>query len=211
MPDGTAVPASPLHLQAMRRGHPGLQEAEGDRAAAGVGGTGRAVSIPGRCPPGPRGLETPPSALGVPPEERPDLSHRPLAGGGFQRSRAQSSPLHTPLPTSGAPQCEPLTPHPASLLAHSPWESPAPTPRQLEPMGPTLLEIVSATKEPSAAEDQKDQELTEGGGPGWGVGVGRAVCKCSSMLLLVCREQKVEGEPQLGSTALWLAEVLRGK
>lgn len=78
-------------------------------------------------------------------------------------------------------------------------------------MGPTLLEIASATKEPSAAEDQKDQELMEGGGPGWGVGVGRAVCKCSSTLLLVRREQKVEGEPQLGSTALWLAEVLRGK
>ncbi|XP_027967850.1 mediator of RNA polymerase II transcription subunit 25-like [Eumetopias jubatus] len=169
------TPPPPSHVR-----HSGLRGAEGD-GAPGWGEPGEAWEPPGQVSraavPG-----NAVSASGGPPEERPDLTHRPRAGGGLQEVQL---PVLTVAPPHTHTPCRSLAPppHSASLLEHSRWgglllHAPATTATAewVICFSKLCLLIRSlAARRQAGLAAVEDEEFVEGGGPGK-----RAVCKCSS-------------------------------
>ncbi|XP_027446504.1 uncharacterized protein LOC113920508 [Zalophus californianus] len=137
------TPPPPSHVR-----HSGLRGAEGD-GAPGRGEPGEAWEPPGQVSraavPG-----NAVSASGGPPEERPDLTHRPRAGGGLQEVQLPvltvAPPPHThPLPISGSPSTLCIT---AGTLTLGGSPAPRTCNHSYSGMGNMLLEVVFANKEP---------------------------------------------------------------
>jgi len=186
------TPPPPSHAR-----HSGLRGAEGD-GAPGWGEPGE--------PPGPVSQAAAPgnavSASGVPPEERPDLTHRPRAGGGLQEvqlpvltvAHPPSPPCRSPAPPPHCITAGTLTL--GGLLLHAPATTA--TAEWVIRFSKLCLLIRSlAARRQTGLAAVEDEEFVEGGGPGK-----RAVCKCSSTPLPP-KQTVGWGRTQLGSTALW--------